>query len=132
VTRRAKPFDDMRRIVNMLATADLVYANEYDLQDGIYRALVQAGYATLREVRLSDPRNRIDLLVSVLEPDDHIGIEVKIGGSRAGVIRQLTRYAGEPSITGLILVTTRAKHSRIPTEINGKPVRLCSLIGVGL
>lgn len=48
------------------------------------------------------------------------------------VVRQLTRYAAFPEIHELLLVTTKAIHHNIPTELAGKPVVLCSLVGAAL
>ncbi len=59
-----------------------------------------------------------------------IGIEVKVAGSPPEVGRQLRRYAAFPQIEALLLVTTRARHLRMPTEIAGKPVRVAWLSGV--
>lgn len=123
----------MREISDCILAADLVYGNEYDLQAGIHAVLEQAGYYAQQEIVLSDGSpNRIDIFVNQgwLEPG--IGIEVKIDSPRSEVLRQLTRYAGELSIAGLILVTTRSKHHRLPLELNNKPLRLVSLVGAGL
>lgn len=83
-----------------------------------------------REVSLDD-HNRIDFLVE-LDGQTTIGVEVKVAGALAAVQRQLTRYAAFDAIDELLLVTTRAQHHAIPTEIGGKPVVLCSLVGAGL
>lgn len=124
----------MTRIVGILDAAQLVYGNEYDLQAGIHHALKQAGFDVTREVVLSHGSpNRIDLFLHAnIRQDPGIGIEVKVNSSLDDVTRQLTRYAGEASIAGLILVTTLAKHHHIPYELAGKPVRLVSLVGAGL
>ena len=61
-----------------------------------------------------------------------VGVEVKTGGGRNDVVRQLTRYAHCPEVDELVLVTTRAKHHHMPAEVAGKPVHLVSLIGAAL
>jgi hypothetical protein len=57
---------------------------------------------------------------------------VKIAGTWANVVRQLTRYAKCPEIAALVLVTTRVAHHHLPADIEGKPVHLLSLIGAAL
>lgn len=114
-------------IVRTLERASLPYVHEDELQAGIAAALTAAGITVRREVVLSDERSRIDLLT-----DDRVGIEVKIAGSWANVVRQLTRYAKCTDIDELVLVTTRVAHHHIPAVLEGKPVHLISLIGAAL
>ena len=55
-----------------------------------------------------------------------VGIEIKRGRvERAKVMRQLTRYAACPQVTGLILLTE--KSLSLPREIGGKPVKVICL-----
>lgn len=128
----------MRKIVAIATSQHTLYTNEYDLQVAVHAALLDAEIPIHREHNLSDGRSRVDLWSPAGYPQmkdalEHgIGIEVKIDSSRADVVRQLTRYALCPEVDGLILVTTRSKHHRIPFTLNGKPVRLASLIGAGL
>jgi hypothetical protein len=68
----------------------------------------------------------------VLGADTVVGIEVKVDGRWPDVMRQLTRYAECPELDALILVTTRAKHHHVPTDIDGKPVRLVTYVTAGL
>jgi hypothetical protein len=120
-------------IVSDVERASITFADEYDLQAGIQHALEATGNHVAREVRLGDGVSRIDLIVTCGIPNTHtIGIEVKVDGAYSDVLRQLTRYAKEPTIDALILVTSRSKHHHIPLELNGKPVRLVSMIGAGL
>ncbi|MBW8025305.1 hypothetical protein EOG37_01245 [Clavibacter michiganensis subsp. michiganensis] len=100
--------------------------SEDDLQEAIHDLLTAHGIESAREVRLSDGKSRIDLLAG------SVGIEVKIDGSHASVLRQLTRYAACAELTDLILVTTRSKHHVLPATIGTTPVRCVSLIGFGL
>lgn len=110
-----------------LATLRPTYTNEADLQRAIADHLTNRGYTVEREVELSGA-DRIDIYLPVLR----FGIEVKINGSLSQVQRQLTRYAASPAIDALILVTTRARHSRLPHTINDVPVAVHSLIEAGL
>lgn len=115
-----------RMVADLLSTANLVYVSEDELQAAIQRFLDENDVYPEREVRLSDGVSRIDLLAGA------VGIEVKIEGSWASVVRQLTRYAKCPEIHSLVLVTSRAKHHHIPEQLCGKPLHLVSTIGGGL
>lgn len=125
--------------------AAVAYRNEDDLQAAISNAIAAEHQ---REVRLSDHQSRIDLYVPTADPPNRpypggtpvavltagIGIEVKVDGSLEAVTRQLTRYAACPEIEALILVTTRARHNRIPTTIGARriPLHLVTLYRNGL
>jgi len=122
--------------------SNVTFANETDLQVAIGKVLHNSGWAAVREVRLSDGKSRIDLMVGE-RPDavyglqvagSAIGIEVKVDGSLASVLRQLDRYAACTEISELILVTSRAGHSRIPDQIGARriPLHLVTLIENGL
>lgn len=101
------------------------YASEDELQAGVAGVLAAAGFAVEREVRLS-LRDRIDLLV-----DGCVGVEVKIAGIPSSVERQMRRYAESDRLTGLVLVTNRARH-RPAASMCGKPVVVASLLGAAL
>lgn len=124
-----------RRLRDFILAAPMTFTTEADLQEALADRLdaeAQLGNPVSgfgREVRL-DGHNRIDFLVELA--GTHVGIEVKRAGSLADVIRQLTRYAAFTTVDELLLVTTKASHHHIPTEIDGKPVVLCSLIGNAL
>ena len=64
------------------------------------------------------PTDRIDFLLG------GVGIEVKVDGSTAQILRQLRRYASSPQIEHLVLVTNRARHRSLPAVIGGKPLRV--------
>ena len=92
---------------------------EYDLHRLVMDALERAAIPYAHEVRLA-PRCRIDLMCG------SVGIEVKRGAvDKARILRQLTRYAACPRVTGLILVTE--KTVPVPHTLCGKPVRLLCL-----
>ncbi len=120
---------ELERVVHALEQVTPFYIDEYTLQAQLEDALELAGITTIREYRLTE-HDRIDLLAIIA--DSTIGIEVKIAGHRDDVLRQLTRYADHPSLDALILVTTVAKHHRLPTELNGKPLRLVTYVTAGL
>lgn len=106
-------------LTHMLERARIPFTDEIDLQDKLFALLDGWRFKVEREVRLS-PRDRIDFVV-----DDHIGIEVKIKGSKRDIYRQLERYAGFAQLHRLILVSSVA--IGLPATIGGKPVTLISL-----
>ena len=92
---------------------------EYDLHRLVMDALERAAIPYAHEVRLA-PRCRIDLMCG------RGGSEGKRGaGDKAGVMRQLTRYAACEQVQSLILVTE--KTVPVPRMLCGKPVRLLCL-----
>jgi hypothetical protein len=116
-------------VVRVLETVTPQYVDEYDVQQACADALELAGHTAVREHRLTDA-DRIDILTMI--DDAVIGVEVKVAGALRDVIRQLERYSRSPELDALVLVTTRGQHHRIPTELNGMPVRLVSLILGGI
>lgn len=91
--------------------------NEAALQNAIEYRLRAAGIPYEREVRL-DGKSRIDFKVG------GIGIEIKVGGSKSSVIRQLHRYSKH--LDAIILVTTKMRHREIP-ETMRVPIRVVYL-----
>ena len=113
-------------ICRAIYSAKFSYSKESDLQRGIAQVLTESGVSFKAEVRLSD-RDRIDFLT-----DDGTGIEVKVDMSPLEVVRQLWRYADRDEVKRLVLVTTRAKHKAILSEIKGKPVFVVHLLNSAL
>ena len=103
---------DLRAII-----ANEVYdiSSESALQCGIESRLVEFGVSFKREVHLS-PGDRIDFTVG------GIGVEVKTGGSRAALIRQLMRYAKHDDVTDILVVTTVMSLARLPDSLNGRRI----------
>lgn len=120
-----------RRLRAWLLIERMNWATELELQDAIDDRLtreVKLGHpitAYTRELRV-DEHNRLDFAVQV--DGTTVAVEVKIGGSRKDVIRQLTRYAALADVDEILLVTTKASHHRLPTELGGKAVVLCTLV----
>ncbi len=110
----------VNEIADCLRHARFNFNSEAELQSGVQRFL-SAKYTVQAEVELSR-MDRIDFLIG------GIGIELKVDGSRADVIRQLHRYAQSDRIEALILVTSRTRHNDMPETINGKPLRVISLV----
>jgi hypothetical protein len=70
------------------------------------------------------PSERVDFLVD--GGGWRLAVEVKIKGSASAVERQLSRYARQSGVTGVVLVTTRSTHI-MPPDIEGVPVAVACL-----
>jgi hypothetical protein len=111
-----------------------VWNDEDQLQACLHRSIEKTGSLCSREIRLSDGKSRIDILIytGADESMDGVGVEVKIKGSHADTLRQLQRYALCPEILELVLITTKASHLGMPHELNGKTLTLIPLLEGGL
>ncbi len=88
--------------------------HEHRLHDKIEEMLTPLT-TFVREGRIS-PRSRVDFLVDCSE--GAVVVEVKVKGEVSDVQAQVKRYLARPSVVGLILVTTVAKHRNIlPAEV---------------
>lgn len=88
--------------------------SEYDLHALAEEALSREGIAWEHEVRLG-PGCRADLKCG------GVVVELKRGKpDRARLLKQLARYAENPEVTGLVLVSER--HVDLPPMIGGKPL----------
>lgn len=104
----------MNAVLKVLAGRRISLEDEKRSQNEIW-ALFEASPATWqpqREVRIAG--GIIDFVV------DTTGVEVKLKGQPAAIERQMKRYAAEPGIDGLVLVT--AKPVALGGKIGGKPV----------
>jgi hypothetical protein len=97
--------------------------DEEELGNAVAQLLNAAGVAFEREVRLS-PRDRIDFMVG------SVGVELKVDGSLAQLIRQLDRYAQHERVSELVLVSTRRKHLLLPSALREKRVAAICLGGL--
>jgi hypothetical protein len=97
-------------IIGAISSSRFRYATEKELQQGIFRLT-----GLPREYRLSEA-DIIDFFWQ------GCGVEVKIGGTKADLIRQLTRYASCDAIKCLVVVTARAGLADLPSAILGKPI----------
>lgn len=83
-----------------------------------------------REFQIS-PKDRPDFVIgrmpTLLAAVPVVAVEVKIKGSLADLTRQLFRYAEHPDVAGILVVTTRADHQRLPDVILDRPVAVCYL-----
>lgn len=109
------------RICGVLGSYRYSFARERELQDGIAQVLALRGIRFDREVRLTD-EDVIDFLV------DGVGVEVKVKGSPAAILRQLARYTESSRVAALLLFTRKAQHAhRFPAELGRKPLRVVTL-----
>jgi hypothetical protein len=102
------------------------FSSERQLQDGIAQLLADVGEHAEREHVLSSG-DRVDFLVH-----PGVALEVKVGGSRAALTRQLHRYAQCPEVQALLVVSSRMQLALLPASLNGKPVAAVSLVGSAL
>lgn len=55
-------------------------------------------------------------------PHGGVAVEVKTKGGLSDLTRQVYRYAELASVSGVLVVTTKNMHARLPPEAMGKPV----------
>lgn len=114
------------RIANWLGSwAFRSLSVETHLQDEIDHILQNSEYEFKREYTL-DPHSRVDFHLT----ESNIGVEAKVGSGVNQVMRQIHRYNSYDQISGIILITSRAKHTSIPLELNHKPVRIVFIGGI--
>ncbi len=106
----------MLSIITALQSFRYSYADEREFQDGIEKALQQSFIPYERECLLEE-NGVIDFLCG------DVGVEVKIKGGVNEVRRQISRYAKNKRINGIIVATTRHAQLAISGNLNNKPVR---------
>ena len=109
-------------VAKLLAGFRLRYGTERQLQDDVERALEAERIPFIRECRTST--GPIDFLV-----EGAIGVECKIAGGASQVLPQLQRYAAEPQIAGIVLVTSRPTHRFGVETLGGVPFRTLWIAG---
>ncbi len=112
---RGEPTADA--IAALLARERLPAHDEKALQAAIAGVLAANGLAFVRELRVAG--GIVDFLAGA------VGIEVKIAGGARAVLRQCARYAADPRIAELLVVSARALI--LPPAIGGKPCRVLAL-----
>ena len=111
----------IQELKDLLRCHQFRFTDERELQDGIEAVLSEAGVSFKREAAVTG--GTIDFLVG------SIGIEVKVDGSAANLIRQVWGYAKDVKIGAILVVTTRAQHRGALTEARGKRVDVLHLAG---
>ena len=106
-------------LIELLRSHRLRYGTERQLQDDVERLLTSAGVQFTREAHLTATSDRIDFLT-----DDGAGIECKIAGGPSAILSQLIRYADDPMVRSIVLVTSRRTHRLRATELRGKPLTI--------
>lgn len=114
------------RIATLISSHRFNFEDELGLQNGIDELLRNEGVIFEREFKLGQS-DRVDFLLSSGPRRPIIALEVKLATSLVAITRQLFRYSKFPSVGGLILVTTRQRHNQLPSEMNGKPLRVIAL-----
>jgi len=110
-------------LADLLGRYEFRSRQEHDIQNGIEQVLIEHGLTYRREVALS-PGSRPDFLI------EGVAVEVKVAGPVLAVARQLQRYAQEPAVVSILLVSTRNQHAGLDrTELAGKPVRVFLIAG---
>ncbi len=111
------------------------FVDEYELQLGVANVLEDVNAPFRKEYQLSG-KDRLDFFVPVaLEPGDDdwepawegVAIEVKISGSLTDLTMQVHRYMQSEEVVGVVIVTPKLRLTRMPAEINGKPLRVAHL-----
>ncbi|WP_051356391.1 hypothetical protein [Azorhizobium doebereinerae] len=106
-------------IVELLRRRRIDLTDEKRTQADIEQILVESAIPFEREKRLA-PGDIVDFLVA-----GGLAIEVKTGGSKASIYRQLLRYASHEAVTAMLLVSNVPM--TLPPLINGKRAAVASL-----
>lgn len=117
------PSVDIVSITSALENKRFRFTSEDDLQQGIAIALKQADLPFEREKILSS-RDRPDFVVA-----QQFAIEIKIHGTLAQALRQISRYTEHPQISAILLVGTPHWLNKVPGTVGGKPVYSMRLTG---
>jgi hypothetical protein len=115
-------------IVDVLNRYRLPLSDEKALQSAIADMLALEKVPFQREVRLSE-KDIVDFMVgegALLQPlGQACAIEVKIGGARRAIFRQVERYCAHPQVSEIVLATNMPM--ALPWEINGKRTAIAHL-----
>lgn len=116
------PLDCLTEIEALIASKTFRYSSEAELQEGLRRVLAAAEIPFERELRLS-PKDRLDFFVR-----ESVAIETKISRSLSSLTRQVNRYTRDDRVQAVLVVSTRLRLQNLPEQLNGKPVRVCTLL----
>ena len=110
-----------QEVARILTKHRFVLSNEKTLQMEIEKLFVDNSLVFRREYFLDvSKHNIVDFMVK-----GGIGIEVKLRCNKRAIYEQLLRYSQFEEVQELILVT--ATNTGMPTELNGKPVRIINI-----
>ena|SRR5579862_6899691 len=114
----------MESVSKLILAHRYQFGDEKALQLALARLLDRNKIAFEREKQLSG--GPIDFFLN----ETAIGLEIKTKGSPSAVSAQLLRYANDPALSGILLVTTKTTVARfIPSFLAGKPSGVVSLLG---
>ena len=101
--------EDLMLAVNTALGRHLPFSlsNEKELQADVYNALIEEGFEVEREVTLAEG-SIIDHTARTPYSDLVVGIECKIRGDRAAILRQVDRYVATGQIDALMLLTQKS------------------------
>jgi hypothetical protein len=118
-------YNQVEKIGILLSHNCFNFTNEIELQDGIEGLLSLSEVDYKREVRLS----KKDIPDFVLNfPEGKLAIEVKIGGTKNALLRQISRYLLH-EINGIFVVGTPYWINQLPPSLCEKPVWCYRLMG---
>jgi hypothetical protein len=101
---------------------------ELDFQNAVAEWLNRQDVRYEREYHLREAD-----IIDFYFPDGRIGLELKVKGSPAAVMRQLQRYARSPEVDALILMTGHASLAAGCADmLAGKPVHVVATWAGGL
>lgn len=109
---------NIEKVAALIAKHNFKYANEKQLQEGLEELFIQYALPYRREVRLSSS----DIVDFVIDGDQRIGIEVKTGGGKNALLRQINRYVTHKEIDSILVIGSPFWVNNLPTELNGKPI----------
>src|SRR3990167_564030 len=116
------PTDRLAELSSLFNRHIFTSRHETAIQDGIESLLLADDRPFSRE-RILARGDRPDFLV------EGVVIEVKVGGSRTEIARQLQRYALHDAVTAILLVTTKTQHVTLTGQMAGKPIQVVVLAG---
>lgn len=116
----------MQVLVTLLARGRFPLEDEKQTQNSILGAL-RFAQSDGRLARRCKIEREVRIAAGVIDfRVDDVGIEVKIKGQPAAIVRQIKGYAREETISGLILITSKPV-PLCPTIIHGKPVAVVDM-----
>lgn len=114
----------MEHLSDFIARHKFNFSNEKELQAGIGKVFAKIDEKFEPEYYLSK-----EDIIDFYWPDKKIGVEIKINHPLSHLTRQLHRYVQHENVMGILLVTSMNRLTRLPGEINKKPIICHNIIG---
>jgi hypothetical protein len=116
-----EPITTSDELIAALRRHRFSHTSERELQAAV-AGLLSTRLPIVEERRTS--AGRLDIYV----PSLRLAIELKTGGATNGVLRQLYRYAEDPDIDVLVLITSRRRQAaEMPEMLGSKPLHVVVL-----